>query len=105
MKPKEQLDPRQVMKMANKPDMILLFARHLAEQKRREGYDNVEVRAKVTTSLNGRKPQVLIDPTVDLAKESRSLLPARGLYRSLLRWKRAVVVHRKLMSKTSCCFV
>ena len=74
--PEDQLDPRQVMKMANKPDMILLFAQHLAEQKRREGYDNVEVRAQVTSSLNGRKSQVLIDPTVDLAKESRILLPA-----------------------------
>lgn len=79
VKPDEQLDPRQAMKMANKPDMILLFAHHLAEQKRREGYENVEVRAKVTSSLNGRKPQVLIDPTVDLAKESRSLLPARWI--------------------------
>ena len=74
--PKQHLEPRQAMKMANKPDMILLFAHHLAEQKRREGYDNVEVRAQVTSSLNGRKPQVLIDPNVDLAKESRSMLPA-----------------------------
>lgn len=74
--PKDHLDPRQTMKMANKPDMILLFAHHLAEQKRREGYDNVEVRAQVTSSLNGRKPQVLIDPTVDLAKQSRSIMPA-----------------------------
>jgi hypothetical protein len=77
--PKDHLDPRQAMKMANKPDMILLFAKHLAEQKRREGYDNVEVRAKVTSSLNGRKPQVLIDPNVDLAKQSRNLLPAQWI--------------------------
>jgi len=74
--PREHLEPRQAMKMANKPDMILLYAHHLAEQKRREGYDNVEVRAQVTSSLNGRKPQVLIDPTVDLAKQGRNLLPA-----------------------------
>ena len=74
--PKEHLEPRQAMKMANKPDMILLYAHHLAEQKRREGYDSVEVRAQVTSSLNGRKPQVLIDPNVNLAKQSRSLLPA-----------------------------
>ncbi|HEY5884856.1 MAG TPA: HTTM domain-containing protein [Pyrinomonadaceae bacterium] len=74
--PKDQLEARQAMKMANKPDMILLFAKHLAEQKRGEGYDNVEVRAQVTSSLNGRNPQVLIDPNVDLAKQSRSLLPA-----------------------------
>jgi hypothetical protein len=28
-------------------------------------------------SLNGREPQLLIDPNVDLAKEEVSLLPAR----------------------------
>lgn len=77
--PKDHLEPRQAMKMANKPDMILLFAHHLAEQKRREGYDNVEVRAQVTSSLNGRKPQVLIDPNVDLAKQSRSMMPANWI--------------------------
>ncbi len=75
VKPEEHLDPRQTMKMANKPDMILLFSHYLADLKRREGYDNVEVRVQVTSSLNGRKPQVLIDPNVDLARERRSLLP------------------------------
>jgi hypothetical protein len=74
--PKDHLDARQTTKMTNKPDMILLFAKHLAEQKRREGYDNVEVRAQVTSSLNGRKPQVLIDPNVDLVKQPRSIMPA-----------------------------
>ena len=43
---------------------------------RREGYDNVEVRARVMVSLNGREPQLLIDPEIDLAKEQVSLLPA-----------------------------
>jgi vitamin K-dependent gamma-carboxylase len=76
VKPEEYLEARQVMKMSTKPDMILLFSHYLAEQKRREGYDNVEVRAQVTVSLNGRKPQVLIDPNVDLAQQSRSLWPA-----------------------------
>jgi hypothetical protein len=79
VKPEDYLEARQAVKMSNKPDMILVFAHHLAEQKRREGYDNVEVRAQVTSSLNGRSPQVLIDPTVDLAKEPRSLLPARWI--------------------------
>jgi hypothetical protein len=30
-------------------------------------------------SLNGRQPQLLIDPNVDLAKEQVSLLPARWI--------------------------
>ena len=74
--PKEHLEPRQVAKMATHPDMILQFSHYLADQKRREGYENVEVRARVMASLNGRKPQLLIDPTADLAKERLSLLPA-----------------------------
>jgi vitamin K-dependent gamma-carboxylase len=79
VKPEDYLEERQVMKMANKPDMILLFAHHLAEQKRSEGYDNVEVRVQATSSLNGRRPQVLIDPAADLAKQRRSLWPARWI--------------------------
>jgi hypothetical protein len=59
--------------------MILQFGHYLAEQKRREGYENVEVRAQVMASLNGRKPQLLIDPSADLAKEELSLLPARWI--------------------------
>jgi vitamin K-dependent gamma-carboxylase len=77
--PKEQLEPRQVAKMSTHPDMILQFGHYLAEQKRREGYENVEVRVRVMASLNGRKPQLLIDPNADLAKERLSLLPARWI--------------------------
>lgn len=77
--PKEHLEPRQVAKMATHPDMILQFSHYLARQKQREGYENIEVRARVMASLNGRKPQLLIDPTADLAKERLSLLPARWI--------------------------
>jgi vitamin K-dependent gamma-carboxylase len=57
----------------------LQFSHHLANEKRREGYDNVEVRAHVMASLNGRKPQLLIDPTIDLAKERISALPTHWI--------------------------
>ena len=77
--PREYMGPRQLRKMVNHPDMILQFSHYLAEEKRREGYENVEVRALVMASLNGRKPQAMIDPTVDLAKEQNSLLPARWI--------------------------
>jgi vitamin K-dependent gamma-carboxylase len=79
IKPENYLEAHQVIKMTTKPDLILLFAQHLAEEKRREGYENVEVRARVMVSLNGREPQLLIDPNVDLAKEQVSLLPARWI--------------------------
>lgn len=75
IKPEDHLESHQVMKMTTKPDLLLLFAHHLAEEKKREGYDDVEVRARVMVSLNGREPQLLIDPNVDLSKEEVTLLP------------------------------
>jgi hypothetical protein len=79
IKPEDYLKPHQLMKVITKPDLILLFGQHLAEEKRREGYDDVEVRARVMVSLNGRQPQLLLDPNVDLTKEQVSLLPARWI--------------------------
>src|ERR1044072_3111076 len=76
IKPDEYLKSHQVMKMITKPDLILHFAHYLAELKRREGYENVEVRARAMVSLTGREPQLLIDPNVDLTKEEVGLLPA-----------------------------
>jgi vitamin K-dependent gamma-carboxylase len=77
--PKDYLESHQVMKVATKPDLLLLFGHHLAEEKRREGYEGVEVRARAMVSLNGRPPQLLIDPNVDLTKEQVSLLPTRWI--------------------------
>jgi hypothetical protein len=79
IKPEDHLKSHQLMKMITKPDLVLQFSHYLAEQKRREGYDDVQVRARVMVSLNGREPQLLIDPNVDLAKEEASLLPARWI--------------------------
>ena len=79
IKPEDHLEPHQVTKMTTKPDLVLLFAHYLAEQKRREGYENVEVRVRAMVSLNGRQRQLLIDPNVDLTKEQVSLLPARWI--------------------------
>ena len=79
VKPEDYLESHQVTKMASKPDLILLFAQHLADEKEREGYEDVEVRARVLVSLNGREPQLLIDPNVDLTKEEVSLLPTRWI--------------------------
>ena len=75
IKPEDYLKSHQMVKMTTKPDLLLQFAHYLAEEKRREGYDDVEVRARAMVSLNGRERQLLIDPNVDLAKEHVSLLP------------------------------
>ena len=79
IKPEDYLESHQAMKVTTKPDLLLLFAHHLAEVKRREGYEGVEVRAHAMVSLNGRQPQLLIDPNVDLTKEQVSLLPTRWI--------------------------
>ncbi len=75
--PLDLLDPRQTEKMSVRPDMILQFAHYISKRiKEQEGYEHVEVRAKIYTSLNGRRPQLLVDPEVDLAKMPRNLKPS-----------------------------
>jgi hypothetical protein len=61
--------------MSSRPDMIVQFAHYLADNFRRQGYSQIEVRANVSASLNSRPEQLLIDPDVDLAKEPRTLQP------------------------------
>jgi len=53
------------------PEMILQLAHFLAAEFHRETGRDAEVRALVLMSLNGRKPQLFIDPAVDLTKEPR----------------------------------
>ena len=74
--PSDHLRSWQEDEMSSRPDMILQFAHYLADEMRKVGHVQVEVRAIVEASLNGREPQLLIDPTVDLAREPRTLKPA-----------------------------
>lgn len=69
------LTPRQQRKMTTRPDMIVLFAHELGTRLREKGVDPI-VKARAVASLNGRPPQYLIDPNVDLMTRKRSLLPA-----------------------------
>ncbi len=71
--PDEELLFFQETEMGSKPDMILQYAHHLARRWQEDGYDRVEIRAEVVASLNGRPPAPLVDPTVDLAAQPRSL--------------------------------
>ena len=64
--PQKYLTPRQKRKMLTRPHLIVQFAHYLEEIMRNKGYDDVEVRANIIASLNGRNPQRLIDPNVDL---------------------------------------
>ena len=71
--PLRYLRPWQVREMSIHPSMILQFAHHVASEYRKKGYDGVEVRAEVRAWLNGRKPQLLIDPKVNLVAQARPL--------------------------------
>ena len=57
--------------MKQDPDIIRQFARFLAEKLRQEGRGDFEIRAYTSLSFNGREPQPLIDPDVDLAAPER----------------------------------
>jgi vitamin K-dependent gamma-carboxylase len=75
--PQQELTEWQSRKMSGRPDMILDYAHHLARTMARPGArDRITVHATVSCSLNGRPPQFLIDPEVDLAHEPRSMAPA-----------------------------
>ena len=54
--------------MTSRPYMMVQFAHYLEDRMRDEGYKDVEVRARIFASLNGRERQQLVDPQVDLTK-------------------------------------
>lgn len=61
--------------MKDNPPMILQFARFLAAGLR-DAYPDARIHARAMMSLNSRAPQLLIDPTADLARQPDSLLAA-----------------------------
>ena len=67
------LTPQQLSVMRARPDMILQFAHYIAHNLRQQGHTQVEVSANASGSLNGREPQLFIDPDVDLASQPRTL--------------------------------
>jgi hypothetical protein len=51
--------------------MIYQLCQFIRQDLATRGYSDVEIRALSLVSLNGRKPQLLIDPSVDLAAAAR----------------------------------
>jgi len=74
--PQNDLSDWQVCTMAGRPDMILQFSHHIADKMREAGYEKIEVRVQSKLSINGRNPQLLIDPEVNLVTQRRSLKPS-----------------------------
>lgn len=70
VRPREHLTQTQERKMTARPHMIVQFANYLAAHYGQKRRAEVEVRAHITASLNGRKAQRLVDPAVDLSRVS-----------------------------------
>ncbi len=62
-----ELNPRQISKMATRPDMIYYYAQHLKEVGQRIGIENPIIQVDSWAQLNGRPVQRFIDPNVNLA--------------------------------------
>lgn len=67
--PDDHLVSYQASKMPTHPDMILQFSHYLADRFRAEGHEQIEVRAEIHVSLNGRPRTMYIDPDIDLAAQ------------------------------------
>jgi hypothetical protein len=66
----------QLATMLANPDMVLQYAHYASRLLRENNAPDFEIHADVAVSMNGRKPQRLIKPKVDLAVQPRSLKPA-----------------------------
>ena len=71
--PRRYLTERQVELASADPSKILELAHYIAEDFADRGHGEVEVRADVFVSLNGRPARRLVDPEVDLADQPRSI--------------------------------
>lgn len=72
----DYLNERQINQMKDNPHMILRFSHYVGKQLAEELKSPVEIKVWSMMSLNGRAPQLLIDPTVDLTQQADSLSPA-----------------------------
>lgn len=69
------INTKQTYQMMSRPDMILHYARHIADElQQKEGVRPI-VKIRAIESLNLRPAQDLIDPNVNLAEEHDSMLP------------------------------
>ena len=74
--PGDELTALQHRQLRTQPDMILQYAHHLRDVAAARGEGRVQVYADAWASLNGRRAQRLIDPTIDLATVTDSLWAA-----------------------------
>lgn len=65
--PSRYLNSDQEHEFATQPDLIVQLAHHIADEFAADGQPGVQVRARALASLNGRAPELLVDPAIDLA--------------------------------------
>lgn len=75
--PSAYLTPMQESEMVTQPDLILRLAHHIRDDFAKRGRGPVEVRVESHVTLNGRRAEPFIDPTVDLASIEDGLARAR----------------------------
>lgn len=64
---RDYITPRQSVMMAQCPHLIRALACHIADDLRKRGQPDIEIRADAFATLNGHPSQRLIDPAADLA--------------------------------------
>ncbi len=75
--PQDFLTPLQMVRIYWQPDTVLQCAHYLARTMPRLGSKPLSVEARIFVSVNGRRPELFVNPNIDLAAESRSLSPPR----------------------------
>lgn len=70
---RQWLTPQQLERLGRDPEILREFATLLTADAAAKGLGDVEVRVYTLCSLNGRKPQLLVDPTMDLGRQPRRL--------------------------------
>ena len=77
------LTPQQEKMMATQPDMIQQYAHFLSKELKRQGMKDMSIYADVFVTINGRPNKRLIDSTVDLASQPKTLMPKPWILPSL----------------------
>ncbi|HEY6727001.1 MAG TPA: HTTM domain-containing protein [Polyangiaceae bacterium] len=77
--PLQYVTRRQLSRVEGRPDMIHQLALFVADEHERQHGERPKVFVDVQVAWNGRPLEPLIDPSVDLAAEPRSLAPAKWL--------------------------
>jgi len=74
------LTRRQLQVIARSPEQIAAVSQFLAEVVGSAGLKQVEIQAVAITSLNGRKPQLVFDPDLNLLTVTRSWKPQAWIH-------------------------